>query len=171
MSDPSTLMGVNEVEALLLGAGLATVVAIWALFSQRAIAARQATLSFIREGQSDRDILKAREVFNALSRHPDGIHQFANKPLEPGFQSIITTLNQYEIVAIGVQRGIFDDTTYRRWHRSGVVRSWEAAAPFILARRRISGNDALWHEFEEMARWYRGAPPMPHRRFIWRKFL
>lgn len=80
-------------------------------------------------------------------------------------------LNEYELVAIGIQRGTFDDQTYRRWQKSVVIKNWALAAPYVLAVRMRTGNDAIFHEFEQMARWYKGGPHLPKRRFFWRKFF
>ena len=168
---PNTFIGLNEAQVLAWSAILATAVATIAIFSQRSIAARQTTIEFIQKSEADRDLIKARELFLKLARDPSGLGQWASQPLSKEFKAIRTVLNEYEVVAIGIQRGIFDDTTYRRWYRSGVVKSWNHASPFVLARRITTGNDTLWHEFEEMARWYRGGPPMPRRHFIWRKFV
>ena len=171
LETPASFFGINEVEAVLITAAVAAIIAIWAIFSQRALVARQTTIEFIRNSEADRDMINARAVFNEASRHKNGVGKWATKPLSDEFKSIRMVLNEYELVAIAIQRGIFDDATYRRWHRSGVIQTWDHAAPFILTRRKNANNSALWHEFEEMARWYRGGPKMPRRRFLWRKFV
>lgn len=80
-------------------------------------------------------------------------------------------LNDYELIAIGIERGIIDDKTYRRWFRSGVVKDWRSAAPFIMAIRERTGNDHLFHEFEDMARRYLDGKGMPRRQIFWSKFF
>ena len=169
-TDP-TFLGLNEVEAVLIAALLAALIAIWGILSQRGITARQLTLEFIRKSDLDRDMIKARSMFIKLSRDPAGLAPHAHDPLSAEFKAIKMVLNEYEILAIGIQRGIMDDTTYRRWYRTGILYAWKAAAPFILARRNLSGNDALWYEFEEMARLYRKKRAMPRRQFFWGRFI
>lgn len=171
MIQDATFLGMNEVQAVIAAAAVATVIAIWAIFSQRAIAARNATIEFIRYGESDRDVIKAHATFARLARDPAGLAPWAAQQTSKEFTCIKIVLNHYELVAIAIERGTFDDRTFRRWYLRGVVSAWNAAAPFVLARRNSTGNQALWHEFEEMARWYRGGAPMPRRRFFWRKFL
>ncbi len=171
LTPDATFLGLNEVQAVIVAAALAAVMALWAIFSQRAISARNATIEFIRDGESDRDLIKAHATFSRLTRDPQGLAPWASLPTSKEFTCIRVVLNHYELAAIAIQRGTFDDTTYRRWFRSGVISAWNAAAPFVLARRNDTKNQALWHEFEELARWYRGGPPMPRRRFFWRKFL
>lgn len=159
--------------AIIASATMAAVIAIWAIFSQRAIAARQATLEFIRASESDRDNISARRTFNELARAEDGMAKWARDEHADSDQAraIRHVLNEHELVAIAIQRGILDDTTYRRFFKTGVIKTWERAAPFIMARRQRTGNPAIYHELEELARWYQGAPNMPRRRFFWRKFL
>lgn len=171
MSAEVTFLGLNEVSAVIATAAVAAVVAMWGILSQRAISSRQATLDFIRDGERDHDIVAARKAFNRLARDPAGLGPVAAQPDTDDFKHVIVWLNQFEMVAIGIQRGIFDDEIYRRWYKSGVIRAWKAAAPFIFARRASTNNDALFHEFEEMARYYIGKRPMPRRGFFWGRFL
>lgn len=166
-----TFLGLNEVSAVVLTAAVAAVVAIWGILSQRSIAARKATLDFIRDSERDHDMITAWADFNKLSRDPGGLGPHAANPTSPEFKHIKMVLNEFEMVAIGIQRGIFEDKIYRRWHQSGVIRAWKAAAPFIFARRASTGVDALYHEFEEMARFYIGRRPMPRRGFFWGRFF
>lgn len=161
----------NEVSAVLLSALIATVIAIWGIISQRGITARQATLEFMRATESDRDMIAARATFNRLAKANGGLGPWAIQPLTKEFKHIRMVLNEYEMVAIALQRGILDDTIYRRWYRSGIIQTWNYAAPFILTRRNETGNQTLWHEFEELARWYRGTAPMPKRGFFWGRFF
>jgi hypothetical protein len=68
-------------------------------------------------------------------------------------QAIKLILNDFELIAIGVQRGIIDFEFYKRWHRSGVLRHWAYAKPFVEGLRRRTSNSALFHEFEQLAAW------------------
>lgn len=169
----ATFWGLNEVQAILLTATVAAAIAIWGILSQRAITARQVTLQFIKASESDKDVIKARQRFNDLTMDGDGLGKWArdehSKSKEA--QAIRIVLNEMELIAIAIQRGILDDTTYRRFFKSGVVKTWKHAASYVLARRARTGNDSLYHEFEELARYYRGQPPMPSRRFFLGKYL
>lgn len=173
MQEVTSFWGMNEVQAVVFAAFLAAVIAIWAIFSQRAITSRQTTLEFIRASEADRDNIEARQKFNELANDPDGMGKWARDEHSQSIQAkaIRIVLNEQELVAIAIQRGILDDTTYRRFFKSGVIKTWQNAAPYVLLRRNRTGNHALYHEVEELARWYQGAPNMPRRRFFWRKFL
>jgi len=173
MDDPASHLfwGLNEAGAIIVTGIVGVVLALITIISQRSIAARQATIEYIQRAEADNDLLLAKNMFNEIARSEQGTGVWVNQPLTPEFRAITSVLNQYEMVAIAIQRGTFDDVTYRRWYRTSVLRAWKAACPFVLARRAKVDNDALWHEFEEMATWYRGGRVMPHRRFIWRRFF
>lgn len=166
-------MGLNEVQAVLITATVAAAIALFGIFTQRSITARQTTLQFIRDGERDRDMIEARRIFQECARSPKGLAKWGTEAntQTPEARAIRMVLNDYELIAIGIQRGIIDDTTYRRWHRSAVVKNWRHAAPYVIAVRSRTNHDALYHEFEEMARWYKGGPNMPTRRYFWRKFV
>lgn len=169
--DNPEFLGLNEVHAVLITGIFAAVIAVWALFSQRAIAAKRATLDFIQESQRDSDMIAARQIFYGLLKTPEGLGKWAaTEHVEsPEANAIRTVLNEHELVSIGIQRGILDDETYRRFYRTIVVQRWQDSASYILARRKRTGTQSLFHEFEELARWY--GPNMPKRRFFWSKFF
>lgn len=170
-ADAASFLGLTEVSAVLLTALVAAIIAIWGILSQRSITARQATLEFIRDSERDNDLITARKCFNRLTKDAAGLGPIAADTSTEDFKNVQLVLNQFEMVAIGIQRGIFDDEIYRRWYKSGVIKAWKAAAPFIFARRASTGNDALYHEFEEMAHFYIGKRPMPSRGFFWGRFF
>jgi Domain of unknown function (DUF4760) len=66
------------------------------------------------------------------------------------------------LISIGIQGGIIDFELYKRWNRSGVIQYWKHAAPFVHQLRQRTSNMALYHEFEELARWMQGET-MPKR--------
>ena len=166
-------LGLNETRAITLTASAAAVIAVWGVLSQRAIAARQATVEYIRETERDARFLDSQRLFRNLTNDSAGLAPWAlvDKAQTPEALAIKTVLNDYEMVAIGIERGTLDDTTYRRWMRSTVVHDWRQASPYVMAVRNRLSNDALYHEFEEMARRYRDGKGMPHRRIFWAKFF
>lgn len=169
----STWLGLNEVQAVLIAAALAGIIAIWGIFSQRAISARQTTIQYLRDAERDHDMIQARSTFQRLTKEPAGLAVYGSekKAQSEEARSIKMVLNDYELLAIGIERGILDDKTYRRWFRSAAVKDWRNAAPYVMAIRHRTSNDALFHEFEEMARRYRDGKGMPRRTIIWSKFF
>lgn len=171
--DPNMWFGINETQAVLLAALAAAVFAMWGILSQRDISARQATIQFLRHSERDQAMIDARKKFQELAKSPEGLTAYAAEENAQKDEAIAirAVLNEYELIAIGIERGVFDDKTHRRWHRSAVVKNWRQAAPFVMALRNRTNNDAIFHEFEEMAKWYRDGKGMPHRRFFWKKYF
>lgn len=159
----------NEVGALVLGgvvSGVGGGVAFWGVVTQRVIGRRHATLELIHRQQTDKDIIDARNRFIELAGDDaaGGLAKYASKEHEgkPDTQKIILVLNQYELISIGIQRGALDYVIYKRWNKSSVLRYWNHAAPFVHALRSRMNNDALYHEFEQMA-WWLKERKMPRR--------
>lgn len=162
----------TNVGAFLFASVLATTIAGWGIITQRAIARRRATLDLILRSQSDEDLIKARTRFVALSRQSGGLAPWAEKDKEgeSDIQDIILVLNEFEIISIGIQRGIIDYKLFERWYKTSTVQFWKAGRPFILKLRERVGNDMLFYEFEEMVRWFEGSKKPKRRRFLGKWF-
>lgn len=169
----AAFLGLNEVHAIFISTGVAATIAIWGIISQRDITARQVTLEFIRASEADKDNIAARQKFNEVALDGDGMGKWARdeNAKSDEAKAIRIVLNEQELIAIAIQRGILDDITYRRYFKTGVIKTWRYAAPYILARRVRTNNDALYHEFEELARYYQGQPKMPRRKFFLGKYV
>jgi len=149
------------------------VVAIWGVVTHRLIARRRTTLDFIARAEADKDVIDARRKFIELATNSDGgLASFAeqNKESSEEAQSIQLILNEFELAAIGIQRGIIDLEVYKRWNRSTVVTYWEHALPFVTRLRARTQNSAYYHEFEQMAGWLK-ENKMPKRRRFWALFF
>jgi hypothetical protein len=161
----------NQVWATIILGVVASVIAIWGVASQRAIARRRATFDHITKTEADSDVIEARRKFIELAKHPDGLTKWAAEEHEKSteVQKIKIVLNDFELIAIGIQRGIIDAEFYKRWHRSGVLNHWKYASPFVAALRARTGNDMLFYEFEQMAGWFN--ENKPPKRSIWSGLL
>ncbi|MGH6826432.1 DUF4760 domain-containing protein [Methyloceanibacter sp.] len=146
--------------------GVAALIAIWGVVTQRAIARRRATLDHIARCESDGDLIYAQKKFVELATAPGGLGPWAEVTSGEEVQCIRLVLNELELVAIGIQRGIIDYELYKRWKRSGVIRSWNFAAPFITRLRDKLKNEAIYQEFEQMVWWMRGTQPPRRRRWL-----
>jgi hypothetical protein len=140
---------------------------MWGVASQRAIGRRQTTLEHLRRSEDDTNLNAARKRFIALAKAPGGLAAWADEDKENSeeTQTIRLVLNTYELVAIGIQRGIIDYELYKRWYRSGTIKHWQHAAPFVAALRGRLQNDAIYREFEVLVHWLNGTKPP--RRSIW----
>lgn len=156
----------NEVEAILVTTLVAAFIAVAGILTTRIIARRAATMDHIRRVASDHDLIQAREKFIELTEEEGGLAKYATKkPMEATeeLKAIRTTLNDYEQMAIGIQFGVLDLEIIKRYMKSGIIRDWSHAAPFIYKVRQEIGSPVLYHEFEELARWLQETP-MPKRR-------
>ena len=145
----------SEVGAILLSGGVAAIIAIWAVFTHRAIARRVLTFQHIADSEADRDLIAARKMFIELSREEGGLTKWAEKSAEGTVeqQSVRLVVNWFENIAIGIQRGVIDYKFFRLWFRSATITHWDLASPFVNHLRNRVHNKMLFHEFEEMAKW------------------
>ncbi len=162
----------TEVQAVLATGIFATIVAIWGVLSQRAISCRRATVEYLALLESDKDHIGARKKFIELAKLDGGLAPWAAADREKSdeTQSIRLVLNSYELIAIGMQRGVFDRTLYIRWHKSGVLQAWNHALPFVSALRNRTENAAIYHEFEELVKTLK-KNSMPRRNWWWGRFF
>jgi Domain of unknown function (DUF4760) len=158
----------NNVGATLVIGLLAAAMAAWGIFTQRAVARRRATLDLISSLERDGDVIAARSKFIELAKSEGGLANWAGQSNENSAeaQSIRTVLNEFELFAIGIQRGIIDFELYKRWNRSSVIRYWQHAAPYVHILRTRLNNPAIYHEYEELVRWMKGEAMPKRNRFI-----
>jgi hypothetical protein len=150
---------------------VATVVAMWGIQTQRAIARRTLTFTHLSDTDSDKDVIKARKVFITEASKSEGLTPWA----EPGkehteeCEAIRLVLNEFELISVGIQSGIIDYEFYKRYHRGTVIKYWYAAAPFVYSIRKQLNSKAIYHEFEELYRCFEADRPPP-RKFMFLKF-
>jgi hypothetical protein len=151
----------NEAGAVLITGLLAVAAAVWGVISQRTIARTRATVEHIRANENDKDIIESRRAFIRLAKADGGLAPWAEeaKEREESTDHIRIVMNEYELISIALQRGIFDKVLYRRWFKSGIVRYWGYGRPFAERVRERTGNSLLWHEFEELAKMMEKPPP------------
>ncbi|MDV6329992.1 DUF4760 domain-containing protein [Asticcacaulis sp. 201] len=157
---------VSEVDAVVITAIIAGLIAIWGVFNQWAITRRQLTFQHISNKDSDRDMIQARKRFIELAKKPHGLAKWADPSHEASeeIESIRLVLNDYELTAIGCQLKIIDYVLIERNERSAIIKYWFHAAPFVYALRARLGNSTIYHEFEELARSMTDIT-LPHRSF------
>lgn len=148
----------------------AALIAFWGVVSQRVIARRRATLDFIARAEADKDLIDGRKKFIKLANAGDGgLAKYAEQDHEDTdeAQSIKLVLNEFELIAIGIQRGVIDFELYRRWNRSSVLNYWKHALPFVTRLRARTNNKMYFYEFEQMAGWLE-SDKRPKRGRFWR---
>lgn len=163
------MASLSEVEAILVTAVCAAVIAVWGVITQRVVSRRSATLDYLWEIDSDQDILEARKTFINVTKEDGGIAKYAEREKRGSTQTdaIRLILNTHERIAIGIQFGILDSEFVKRHSRGTILQDWALAAPFVYAIRSSINNPAIYHEFEELARAF-SATNMPRRSYWWR---
>jgi hypothetical protein len=138
--------------------GLAALIAVWGVISQRQISRRKTTLELIARNEADHDIIAARTTFTNLAKAKVGIAKWAEEKHVQSSEThaIRLFLNQFELISIGVQKGVLDGEFWRFWYKSGTIATWDYAEPFVKALRKRVGNDMVYHEFEELAKAFKG---------------
>lgn len=116
----------------------ASAIIAWrSLRNTRAVAKQRATLDLIEKAESTDHYRRLSTAFARARRE----NKFAilNDPPTPDDrelrQAVLDYFNHYELVAIGIDHDILDETIYRAWMQSHVVMEWNAAAVFIQNER------------------------------------
>jgi hypothetical protein len=171
---------------ILISSVAATFVAYRALRNQRAVARRQATIQMLMHNLWDKDYMKCTYQFSNIAserdRLSDVFHEYVrindlkqsgawkNLPAEQKkkgrktikeYDVICAALNNYELIAIGIREGIYDEIIYKRWFRTTVINHWSKSRVFMeLIRGPIDGPGTnAFHDFDEMARrWHSEGP-------------
>lgn len=130
---------------------VAAMFAYWGIQSQRGIARRRATLDFIMKTETDGDMIRARLKFIELTKNINGLGPWAalDKENTDETQKIKLILNEFELIAIGIKQGIIDKNLYCNWFKSGAIKHWDHAEPFVNILRSRTGNNALYAEFQQ----------------------
>ena len=150
-----------RVFAMWTTAFLAAVIAIWGVISQRSLTRRRTTMDLIFGILNDHDYIKARTRFITISKQPNGLLPYAQKTLpdvdgapdEEGNSCISLVLNNYELLAIGVQRGILDYKILERYMQAIVLGHWKLAASYITELREVYDNQEYYQELETLKGW------------------
>jgi len=140
---------------LLMSAGVAAL----AYKSQKETARKRATLDLLHNNIWDEDCLRAAGNFNALARPKDesGTSQldFWADPRHrdsPQVNDIRAILNDYELMALGIRRGIIDEGIYHAFYKGPLIRDWNRSKLFIEKIRQQEKTHRILLEFESLAK-------------------
>ena len=134
---------------------IAAVIAVWGVVTQRVLARRRASVDHIFNILNDHDFIKARTKFLELAKSEAGLLPYADKdhPDQDGAGAITLVLNNYELMAIGIQRGILDYKLIERYARAIIIGHWDVAGPYITQLRIVRNNPKYYTELETMKNW------------------
>ncbi len=128
------------------------------IVSQRNVSRRRATVDYITNLINDRDYIQARQKFIKIGANPEKITALANF-IEPSSEEALAVqlvLNNYELITIGIHRGVLDYKIYKRYAKGTVIKDWDVTAPFIKQLRLTADNDNIYAEFETLVNLMQG---------------
>lgn len=119
----------------------------------QSIARKRATLDIVLNEESDpnqlalrTDFVKMRDAGN-LSKYADPKHGKENET-----NALRGILNRYELVAIGIRKGIIHERSYKDWCRRTYVQDWIECKGFVTQLRKNRGSSVYFCEFEKLAK-------------------
>jgi hypothetical protein len=84
--------------------------------------------------------------------------------------AIALVLNNYELISIGIQRGILDYVITRRYMRAIIIKHYSVTDLYINHLRTERNNPKYFSEFETMKNWMSDEKVKPNGRF-WSLFF
>lgn len=158
--------------APLLSAGaiaISATVALVVFAYTRRVNRRRATLDMVMRTFLDERGAKIYEQFKAiLHRHQDAGDEFTLLNLltrtaenEKDRNIIIDQLNNYELAALGIRRGLFDERFYKLWFHWQFTKDFESVACLIDAIQ--AEKPSIYCEFRKLHdRWLKKKHPENH---------
>jgi hypothetical protein len=158
------LLDLTRAAATLIVGAFAAFIAIYGITTQRKIAetniqnqnrlARvKATLDFIVSSERDADLIEAKNGFVQQANQPGGLHRWASreKAEEKIGQQIVTVLNEFELIEIGIQEGILDEALYAKFALTTVIEYWSASQYYIKQVQADNQNEQIYINFKNLA--------------------
>lgn len=146
---------------LTISATTAAFLSVQAIRANRDIARKRASLDLIVQAEATEYYQTLRRAFHSIRNDEAGFEQIfapTNPEILKQRQAVLSYLNHYELIAMGVFDGILDESVYRNYMRSIVVRDWYAAEPFIRHIRAPTPDSgatvssaAAFSNFEKLA--------------------
>lgn len=125
-------------------AALSAVVALTVFGYTRGANRRRATLDMVLKTAVDDAGRERYAKFKQLmERHKSDSDDFdilklasPNSPFTPEREVLRMQINEYELIALGIRRGIFDEKIYKLWFQNQFIRDYESLADFIATVRQ-----------------------------------
>lgn len=117
----------------------------------RSVSSKRAMLDVMLTIQTNAHWIEMREEFIKLRDSPAGLEKYANGKTKHTL-SIRKQLNQYELISIGISRGILEKDMFRQFYRGTFLKDYSAARNFIDKERDQSKNQKFWIELETLAK-------------------
>lgn len=139
-------------DAKIIILGLSVLIASIAIHRNTIIAKRRATVDLVLQQRNDESLTKANELVNPILNSND-ITKFADESNKdsPEREAILTILNNYEFISVGIRENAFDIKIFKRMNYGIVVRDWSCFKPFVVHLRERHDRPTLFQEFEWLA--------------------
>lgn len=147
--------------APLITAGIALgsvlVASFWAFLNirtNRRIARDRAAIDVIFKREWDARYQQHKAAFNRLRDQDGGIAAslHKDKPDPEDVTVIRSILNDYELIALSIARGVIEEGFYKRWFRGSMIQDFISVEGTILWLRDKTNNPKLYIEWERLAR-------------------
>ena len=135
----------------------ALVAGIYAMFQIRAnrrISRERATLDLLIKREWDKDYLDHKAKFNRLRDGEGGLEKWicTEHRNSDEANSIRYIMNDYELIALAIARGVIDGEMYKAWFRGSMIRDFRAAEIAIGRARNLANYPSIYIEWERLAR-------------------
>lgn len=111
----------------------------------RALGRQKATLDLIEKRESTDHYRKIVKRFSELRKLPNLVHLHdPDDDSKSDREILLSCVNHYELVAIGIRQDILDATIYRAWMEGAFVRDWNAVADWVQRERWKQSDNGQW---------------------------
>ncbi len=146
---------------------LGTLAAFGVIKHNAIVSRREATITMVNTAFSDeRDFYEDfKTLFLDLEESGQELTDFTAQTggNKEGRDILLRQLNRYELIALSISKGAFDERFYKRWFFTQLTNDYARLAPLIASMRRQFSNEAIFCEFENLAqRWERKKHPVKH---------
>ena len=137
--------------AILVSAFIAAAAAVLAIWHQRVIAKKRAMIEALLKKNWDQDYIRARKEFVRLREDRGALLEAAKQVDQSGDDASVirSILNDYEITALGIKRGILDEEIFKLWFKTSFLEDHDKLRPFIEEIRQR--NPRVFIELEQLA--------------------
>jgi Domain of unknown function (DUF4760) len=127
---------------------MVSVVVAWqSLKAAKASAAKRATLDMIEKAESTPYYheLYLNFAYHCRQKSLSSLHDAKEERDRKERQQVVSYLNHYKIVSIGIKEGILDENYYKEWMKGYFISDWNDASDFIQGLR--------WKWKENLRKW------------------
>lgn len=167
ISEIWTWVGTNSAAIQTVVLVFATIAAFAVIKHNGIISRREATIQMVQAQFGDEGVHyeNYKSLYLELSQAEQDITEFTAETPDNkvGRDILLRQLNRYELIALGIAKGVIAEKFYKRWFFSQLLKDHERLKPLIMSMRRHFENDAYYCEFERVAaRWNRKKHPIKH---------